>query len=221
MPRTVVNPLYKAAILGDSQAARLLLEAGADVDAREGSEGRTPLMAACMSRQAGPDLVKLLLDHGADPNSVGTRTGDLNRPILALAASEPTTNLEKIRLLIEYGADVQHRCPNGYTPTILAACAGREDVIDLLLARGAPIDGESTYGESALGVLSRTGHFSAIAKLLAHGADPAPLKWTPLHRAVAIGTVEEIAHLLDAGADPEATDRCERTAFLMSQPAFR
>ena len=135
--------------------------------------------------------------------------------MLALAVKE-NAGLEKIRLLIKHGADLNYRSFHGYTLLTHAACADRMDALDLLLAAGAPADGESSYKESALSVLSRIGRFGQIAKLLARGADPTPLDWTPLLRAVALGSLREMEILLDEGADPEATDFWERSALLLS-----
>ena len=70
-------------------------------------------------------------------------------------------------------------------------------------------------GESALSVLSHTGRFGSIAKVLARGANPAPLQWTPLMQAVALGTLQEMESLIEKGADLEATDGWERTPFLL------
>jgi ankyrin repeat protein len=60
------TPLHWAAWRGQVEAARLLLEAGADVNARNQNThwGTTPLHAAAHGNQA--TVVQLLLAHGAD-----------------------------------------------------------------------------------------------------------------------------------------------------------
>jgi ankyrin repeat protein len=57
------TPLQYAAARGHGQAARLLIEAGANINATD-SLGRTPLMWAAMKGQQ--ELVKLLVECGAD-----------------------------------------------------------------------------------------------------------------------------------------------------------
>jgi hypothetical protein len=52
--------------------------------------------------------------------------------------------------------------------------------------------------------------------LLDAGADPTQLDWTPLHRAVALGPVEEVRARIAAGADLAARDWWERTPWLPS-----
>jgi len=57
--------LTTAAFMGETEVVRLLIAAGADVNARNGDKG-TALHAAAFFGH--PDIVKLLLDHGADVN---------------------------------------------------------------------------------------------------------------------------------------------------------
>lgn len=133
-----------------------------------------------------------------------------------LSIAVKSAGLEKLQALIEHGADLHYRSAAGYTAMLHAACCKRMEVIGWLLAAGASPDGETTYRESVLSVLSRMGEFGQIAKLLEWGADPAPLEWTPLHRAAAMGTSAEIAMLLDQGAELEPVDFWERTPLLLA-----
>ena len=59
-----MRPLHSAAAAGDAESARLLLEAGADPDARQAG-GFTALQAA--AQRDDEALAALLLRHGADP----------------------------------------------------------------------------------------------------------------------------------------------------------
>ena len=91
------TPLHIAAIRGDVQAADLLLDARADIDA-QGETGYTALHYAVS--QCHPDVVRLLLERGADkkvrffPNNSGETAEELAQYI-----SDPQIKNEIIGLL--------------------------------------------------------------------------------------------------------------------------
>src|SRR4051795_1464566 len=122
-------PALAAAIRdGDTRAVGKLIEAGADVNARD-AEGNTPLILAAF--YAGPRCVEVLLEKGADPNAAN-RAG-------VTALIRAATDYEKTCLLIAAGAKVGVRTADlGNTPLILAARrAGNSRTVRLLLERGA------------------------------------------------------------------------------------
>jgi ankyrin repeat protein len=252
-----MSDLHQAARAGNLRQLARLLDAGSPVDPYDG-DGRTPLMVACLSPDAGTETLEFLIARGADVNALvkppAAAPSDLDallddsadleldpetrammeqsraliqqsqaligklgeeRPS-ALSVAAQGASLEKLQILLDHGADPAYTSAQGYTPMVFAACAGRMDVIELLHAAGAPATCETLHGESPVRILSRTGSFREVGLLLSLGADPAPLGWTPLHHAVALGSLEEVAALLDQRADPEATDSWERTAFLLA-----
>ena len=181
--------------------------------------GFTPLMHAVRSEAASPDLVRLLLRQGADPNATGTASFESGRTVLSLAlgAGDP----EKVAALLDAGADL-HYARDGYD-ALLDAVHGRDiagddrliPLLALVIGRGAALDTITSYAESGLRVLSRAGRFDAVAALLAAGADESQLGWTPLIRAVALGTLADVEAEADS-ADLEARDFWERTAWLVA-----
>jgi ankyrin repeat protein len=65
----LLTPLHMACQQGHVSVAKILLRAGAPVDARD-SHGNTPLWKAVFAFQGGdPELIRTLLDAGADPDS--------------------------------------------------------------------------------------------------------------------------------------------------------
>ncbi len=132
-------------------------------------------------------------------------------------------DLETIRSLLDAGDDIRYVRPHGYT-AMIDVMHGRSimddeqlvPVLHLLIERGADLDAESEYGESALSVSSRVGRFDAVGLLLDAGANPVPLGWTSLHRAVALRPIEDVRTRIDAGDDLGARDRWERTPWLLS-----
>ncbi len=73
-PRTVAatgsTPLHLVAGAGSAEGAGHLLDAGAEIDAVAGDAQQTPLMFAAAADRA--DVVRLLVEHGADPNITTT-----------------------------------------------------------------------------------------------------------------------------------------------------
>jgi ankyrin repeat protein len=107
--------------------------------------GATPFVRAAQSSDVA--LMKLLLAHGADPK-LATDFGDT-----ALTAAggigwvEGVTyersakeNLEAVRMLLDLGLDPNAANKDGRTPIMGAALKGRNEVIQLLVDRGAKID---------------------------------------------------------------------------------
>ncbi len=62
-----MGELHSAALRGDLETARNLLDAGADVNEQDG-RGRTPLH--CAADANSPEMIQLLLERGADPTLV-------------------------------------------------------------------------------------------------------------------------------------------------------
>jgi ankyrin repeat protein len=137
----------------------------------------------------------------------------------ALGRGDP----REVAELIAGGEDIHYKREHGYT-ALLDAVHGRDvsrdvrllDLLALLVANRVNLKATSSYHESALRVLSRVGRFDAVRLLLDAGADEQQLAWTPLMRAVAIGSIGDVERELDAGAALEATDWWHRTAFAIA-----
>ena len=122
--------LHWAAHHGDVEVLRLLLAAGAGVEARTRLGDHTPLHVASRSAQAA--AVRELLAAGADANAV-TTTGATPLHFAATSGSAGA-----VAALLDHGADADAREPVwGQTPLMFAAAAARAEVLAVLLERGA------------------------------------------------------------------------------------
>ena len=124
--------LHAAVHAGDLKMVRVLLDYGLNVNALD-DLGSTPLNFALEYRSEviDPRFVRLLLDHGADPNVPGWRG------ITQLHRASQSGRIEITRLLVEYGASVEVRDKEGRTPMDVASGEQREEIIKLLLEHRA------------------------------------------------------------------------------------
>jgi ankyrin repeat protein len=215
------TPLMYAAESGSIDAVRVILAAGADVnasndfgatalmwgindqekvktlvaagaDVRARSKmGRTPLLLAA-ANDGSSATVKLLLDRGTNPTE---RDNQQSTPLLAASSAN---DLVSMRLLLEHGADPNDADGYGMTPLMFAAGNGNLKAIELLLARHANVN--------------------AVSKQeINQGVKNGPImlgNFTPLLAAAPAAGLEVIKALLDAGAKVDATDVRKMTPLM-------
>ncbi|HEY3966845.1 MAG TPA: ankyrin repeat domain-containing protein [Planctomycetaceae bacterium] len=113
---------------GDQPAFQTMLSEDRRIARLKGPGGSTPLMYAVLYADA--DAVRLLLDHGADPN--------IRNEVGASALMWAVDDLEKTRVLLQRGADVNARSDDGRTALSIAASrSGSLAVVSILLDAGA------------------------------------------------------------------------------------
>lgn len=157
----VATPLHLAAQYGHDEVVGVLLAAHAKVDARKNG-GLTRLHLA--ARYGRFPVVKRLLSAGADANArEGGRWTPLHR-----AASEGHENV--VRLLLDQGGDSEAVDDQGASPLAYAVLNRRGPVVELLTARGVPVNGGHS-GPSALGQAARDGDPDNVRLLLSKGVD--------------------------------------------------
>jgi hypothetical protein len=122
-------------------AVRLLLEAGMDVNAGRFPDGESVLSGLVwkLPEPSAARLFHLLLDRGADANS---RVH--NAPILFELGKSP----ELAAALLDRGAAIEGRDPDGNTPLLFFVMHYQWDAAQLLLSRGADIGASNSKGET-------------------------------------------------------------------------
>lgn len=133
--------LPAAAVAGDQDAVRRLLDLGLPIDATD-AQGCTALLRAAGGGHAA--LVELLLARGADP-CIAARTG-----ATPLSAAVSTRHLDIVERLLAAGSNLEQRLPGDVTVLMLAAALGLPEVVSRLLRAGADLKACDGQGLNAL-----------------------------------------------------------------------
>ncbi len=153
--------LVKAAEAGDLGTVRTLLGKGASAKAIHG--GMSALVMAAGAGHA--EIVRALLDAGADPNQHGSDETDALSATLMSGAEALTA------LLLERGANARAVSDEGHSALHLAAGQGTRGQVELLVARGAQVDACTADGRTPLFEACHWGKFETAQFLLQRGAD--------------------------------------------------
>ena len=206
------TPLMYAAAIGNADAVKLLLDAGADVKAVNDFGATALLWAAGDLRK-----VRLLLARGANVNA---RSKVGRTPLTVAAANDGSLKIAK--LLVARGAEISVK-DESQTPLLnVAAQAGNSAVALYLLAHGAPPDSKDAVGFTPLFWAAQHGADRLTGTLLSRGADPRAVtaeqmdrvkngpvevgRFGILHLAAAYGGPRAIGRVVNAGADVNAAE---------------
>lgn len=175
---------------------KYLIEAKADLEKKEGDRGTTVLMQAC-SRREKKEIVKLLLEAGANPNTKN------NSGETALMVDLNFSG-QYADILMEHGANINECSKNGTTALAIAAAYGSPEtlkkilsykpnlnitddhmkdvmfssvrnnnieVIDILVKAGVTVNLQDDEGQNALLYAAYFGKVGAVKKLVELGLD--------------------------------------------------
>lgn len=240
LPPGGLTPLLFASRQGCLECARVLLEAGANVNTAD-PDSISPMLSAIINGHY--DVAGLLLDKGADPN-IADVTGRTplyaavdfntmpasNRPAPKVIDNQ-VTSLDLIASLLAHGANPNARLKKqqpyrtkldrgndtmlgaGTTPLVRAAKSADVAAMRLLLAKGADAKlatGNDTVADVSAGNRRNPGGINPL--LAAAGVGSKEEDTTGRHKTEA-ETIEAITLLLDAGIDINAADGTGRTAL--------
>lgn len=223
------TPLIAAITTGDSELVQLMLQRGADIEARC-VDHITPLMHAV--NHGHLSILELLLAKGAQ---VDTTTAGWT----ALHRAADMVNVPMVNLLLAKGADIEARSCKGFstkkhplarlgsdlddydevdvsdadvgwTALLRAATSGQEPMVRFLIEKGADIEARSPNNGTPLICAAEGNHEAVVELLLQNGANVKAgddFGWKPLHRVIMNRGGESVAQmLLTHGADINA--RC-------------
>lgn len=152
--------VFEAAALGDCARLRAIIAADAMQVWAVSGDGWAPLHLACAF--AGPEAVRLLLEHGAHAHQF-SHNPQRNQPLHAAVALGHSD--ETVRLLVEAGADVNAAQAGGFTPLHQAAAAGNAGLVRFLLEHGAHADVRCGQGRLPIDYARERGHAAAVESL--------------------------------------------------------
>jgi len=149
------------------------------------------------SPKNAPEVAKVLLDAGADPNALSWAYGGQCTTMALLVSSTPPAQagvqVPLVETLIDYGASVAPAGEGNWTsPVETALVFGKHDAAQALVRRGAPIE--------SLAAAAGLGRIEDVKRMLPSAEDQ------DRHRALALaaqsGQADAVRVLLDAGEDP-------------------
>jgi ankyrin repeat protein len=219
LPRTTgVTPLMICANVGATDAVMALLQNGVNVNARETKDEQSALMWAVAERHS--DIVKMLVDHGADIHAHSKLVPEPEPYVIKLPAGRsvwggnyPATvrfakvsggfnplhfaaqqgDVESARILLDAGADINSPHPEHGSPLIIAIASGHEALATFLLDKGADPNITDAWGVAPL-------HFALHnGVLFLNGFRPSAVDRPVWKRP---DMVKLVNALLDQGADP-------------------
>jgi ankyrin repeat protein len=207
------SALIYASCSGYTDAVKLLIEAGADINATASSDlvkwkkwpprhyhnpfvkplGGTALIYASCSGHI--DVVKLLIEAGADVNKKDKK----NRyTVLMVASSAGQTEVAK--LLIEAGANVNAQDNGGNTALLDASWRGETEIVKLLIEEGADVNAKIHV--DSVGRTNKGGDVEILRDI------------TALMIVSDLGHTEIVRLLIDAGVDVNTRNSKEYTALM-------
>ncbi|MEM8830306.1 MAG: ankyrin repeat domain-containing protein [Cyanobacteria bacterium P01_G01_bin.19] len=167
------KPLHCAACSNSPECVELLIEKGADVNARNGN-GATAIFNA-----SRVDIAKILVENGASLDIVARYNSTALRRAIACQ------HTDVVRYLISQGADINYVAKLDFKETMTESALSQIiqksqpekkdkalEILEILLEAGADPNIQNVYGSTALHTASLRGLTDFVELLLQYGADP-------------------------------------------------
>jgi ankyrin repeat protein len=198
------HPLNVVAKFGEVPDVEKILKRDPTAINTQDDEGMTPLAGAVVQEQV--DVVRFLLDNGADPN-IPNKHG--LTPLEHACGRDRTNALALAKLLLAKGALVNATNVAGFTipPLEWAVSSDNTELVEFLLDHGADAKAKSDVGSTFLHTAADRGDLEIAKMLIAHGVDVnAKITGgtTPLHQAAWGGHEALMELLLSKGAEADA-----------------
>lgn len=154
--------------------AIFLINAKANISARECDSGETALMTAIARHSAEDSLMsiaQLLLSRKASVNPQNMDQCDNPLTIAAGYGNKPM-----VVKLLELKAEVEHQGLDNRTPLMTATIGGDTEIMEILLHAKANIDAKNEYKDTALSIAKANDNSKAVKLLQKYMPDASPGK---------------------------------------------
>ena len=146
-----MSEFVKAAQNGDLNEVKRLFALNPGIINELDREHDTAIMKACRDCNA-VNVVAFLLENGANINDKEYRDLIDQTPLI-IAAFNGCTDI--VKMLLDAGANIEHKNDQGENALISAAQEGNINVVKILLDAGADVNQSNTDGETALDLAIR------------------------------------------------------------------
>ena len=214
------SPLMLATTLKERKIIQMLVLKGANVNSIDSRSGYTPFLSA--AKHGYPDLVKLMIDHGAHVND--RLESKSQYTAVMLASTSHGESLATIKILVENDADVttKSETPDGLFTALLKVLHAHvidqiaAEIVEYLLEKGAnACDTYSDDGTTVLMEAVKKKNTRIVRALLAKGAQvntqTETSKVTSLFLAISTNQPDMCKIMLDKGVNLSLTDAQGRT----------
>ncbi|KAG9506380.1 hypothetical protein J7337_003363 [Fusarium musae] len=192
------TPLFWACGYKHKEIVKLLVDNGADINARCGN-GQVPLHISAQDESGA--IAEILISRGADVSVVDE---DRETPLNTASISG---NTEVARQLIDSGADMSHETADGFTPLSMASQEGHIELANLLIKKGADVSQVPADGHPPLLLSVWYNHLELAELLIDEGAELTEYKvedqvFSLLAVAAGKGHLKMVKTLISKGFNP-------------------
>jgi ankyrin repeat protein len=208
-------PAEYAVEMGHENLLAFMLDNGAKIEYKYGGS-----LLHDAARKGHLQMVQLILAKGVHPDTQGDTMDATDLKLWGLAA------LYTPVLVLQVAKDRKESSSNwhlgiagtgkGDHPLHRAAEYGHEEVVKLLISKGAHIHAQTTQGFAPLHYAAFNGQKHVVQLLLKYGADmnvASKEGWTPLHAAARTGNTETVRVLISQGCNANAVTTKLKTAL--------
>ena len=138
------TPVIEAAVIGNLEILKMLVERGGNVNARYGGIGGSSVLIYAVGDGQNLEMVEYLISKGADVNYVSKTQKS------ALLWACDIGSFELAKCLIDNGADVCQHDEDRESCLMYAAKRGNFQLVQMLVQKGANVMEKSNFGRTVL-----------------------------------------------------------------------